>query len=257
MKIISYSDLHLEFKTEFIPPADTAADLMILAGDILTCTDYTPLSRFLQNWRKPVLYAMGNHEYYTRRPMHDEDRNFRQWLAAIHPNVTLLLDEAVTMSGVHFFGGTMWTDFDHGSPLAMLTAHRQMNDYRMISLSEGCRLTPAQTISLHEHYRQKLIAWFASPLAGPRVVISHHAPVINPETRHKDSPLYPAFVSCDMLPLIEQYQPALWVYGHTHECDDQRIRATRVISNQLGYPSRSSQPECPEFDPHGIPVDVG
>ena len=30
MKIISYSDLHLEFGTDFSPPLDTDADLMIL-----------------------------------------------------------------------------------------------------------------------------------------------------------------------------------------------------------------------------------
>jgi hypothetical protein len=32
MKIISYSDLYLEFGSNFIPPADTDADVMILAG---------------------------------------------------------------------------------------------------------------------------------------------------------------------------------------------------------------------------------
>lgn len=76
MKIICYSDLHFEFGWIFRPPADSDADLMILAGDIITCKDYTPLSRFLQNWQKLVLYVMGNHEYYTRRPMPEEERKF-------------------------------------------------------------------------------------------------------------------------------------------------------------------------------------
>ncbi len=80
MKIISCSDLHLEFGSNFMPPADTDADVMILAGDILTCKDYSPLSRFLKNWHKPVLYVMGNHEYYTRRPMTEEETSFRDWL---------------------------------------------------------------------------------------------------------------------------------------------------------------------------------
>ena len=59
VKIISYSDLHLEFGTDFRPPTDSDADVMILAGDIITCRDYTPLSYFLQDWHKPVLYVMG------------------------------------------------------------------------------------------------------------------------------------------------------------------------------------------------------
>ena len=39
----------------------------------------------------------------------------------------------------------------------------------------------------------------------------------------------------DMVEIVGTYKPALWVYGHTHECDDQMIRRTRIISNQLGY----------------------
>ncbi|MFN7226428.1 MAG: metallophosphoesterase [Holosporales bacterium] len=256
MKIISYSDLHLEFGSNFMPPADTNADVMILAGDIITCKDYSPLSRFLKNWHKPVLFVMGNHEYYTRRPMTEEKTSFRDWLKEQHPNVTLLLDENVTIDGVHFFGGTMWTDFDDGNPLAMLTAQQQMNDYQMIYTEAGHRLTPSQTVAMHQTYREKLIAWLEDEKNGSRVVISHHAPVINPHTQHKESPLQPAFNSLDMLEIIERYQPALWVYGHTHECDDQMIGATRVISNQSGYPSRQRQFECADFDPQGRMMEI-
>jgi predicted phosphodiesterase len=49
MKIISYSDLHLEFGTEFTPPKNSAADLMILAGDIITFKNYDLLARFLKD----------------------------------------------------------------------------------------------------------------------------------------------------------------------------------------------------------------
>lgn len=251
MKIITYSDLHLEFGTDFKPPADTDADLMILAGDIITCKDYSPLSRFLNDWEKPVLYVMGNHEYYTRRPMAEEDTGFRHWLEKYHPNVTLLLDESVTIEGMHFFGGTMWTDFDNENPLAMLSARQQMNDYRMIYAAENESLTPAQTVNLHQKYKERLITWLENGHEGQRVVISHHAPVRNPNTEYGDSPLQPAFNSLDMLPLIEKYQPALWVYGHTHECDDQRVGATRIISNQSGYPLRGGGHECKGFDPQG------
>jgi hypothetical protein len=55
--------------------------------------------------------------------------------------------------------------------------------------------------------------------------------------------------------IIETHQPALWVYGHTHECDDQTIGRTRIISNQLGYPSLGGV-ECKDFDDAGLPVEV-
>lgn len=256
MRIISYSDLHLEFGTDFHPPAVTDADVMILAGDIITFKDFEPLDRFLHGWRKPALYVTGNHEYYTYRSMQEGDAAFRQWLSERHPNVTLLQDESVTIDGVHFFGGSMWTDFANANPGAMMEAARQMNDYRCIMTAPGKLLRPDDTVRLHAAFAEKLLAWFDSDLTGPRVVVTHHAPVVNPNTKYGSSSLMPAFNSLDMLAVIEKYQPVLWVYGHTHECDDHRIGETRIISNQLGYPNRRGGFECVGFDREGLPVDV-
>ena len=229
---------------------------MILAGDIVTFRDYQPLDRILRRWQKPVLYVTGNHEYYTRKPMHEEDARFRAWLAREHPHVTLLLDEEVAIADVQFFGGTMWTDFNGGDRRAMENAQHGMNDFHLISTAEGHLFRPEDAIALHERFVAGLLAWFTKDLDGPRVVISHNAPALNPRTKYRDSPLWPAFNSLDMVKVIEQWQPALWVYGHTHECDDQTIGATRIISNQLGYPDRSGRFECPNFDPLGRPAAI-
>ena len=93
---------------------------MILAGDIITFKDFIPLDKFLTFWEKPVLYVPGNHEYYTQTPMEEDNIKFKKWLADNHPNVTLLLDEETSINGVHFFGGTMWTDFYKTDKHAML-----------------------------------------------------------------------------------------------------------------------------------------
>ena len=256
MKIITYSDLHLEFGSDWRPPYDVAGDVMVLAGYIITLENYHPLNRLLAGWSKPVLYVVGNHEFYTQRPMNEEIDNFRIWLENNHPNITLLLDEEINIGDVHFFGGTMWTNFNNANPLAMETARHQMNDFRLIKNSSGHLLTPGDTISFHEQFVERLTSWFEKDLIGPRVVISHHAPVINPNTQYRSSPLMPAFNALDMIKIIEKYQPALWVYGHTHECDDQMTGKTRIISNQLGYPRRAHGYECAAFDPNGKPVDV-
>ena len=42
-----------------------------------------------------------NHQYYTRSPMNEEDKRFKQWLITKHPHVKLLLDEEATL-GVSF-----------------------------------------------------------------------------------------------------------------------------------------------------------
>ena len=257
MRIITYSDLHLEFGSGWTLSPAVNGDVMILAGDIVTLRDYDPLDQLLQKWKKLVLYVTGNHEYYTQRPMNEEGKRFRAWLKARHPHVKLLLDEEVSLEGVNFFGGTMWTDFNGGDLRAMETARSQMNDYRLIYNADETPFTPADSIALHKNFASNLLNWFGKNLSGPRVVISHNAPVINPNSKYKGGPLTPAFNSLDMVEIIETHQPALWVYGHTHECDDQTIGRTRIISNQLGYPGNLGSFECKDFDEAGLPVEVG
>jgi predicted MPP superfamily phosphohydrolase len=89
MKLITYSDLHLEFGTNFKPTKDSEADLMILSGDIITFKNFKPLSDFLSDWKKPVLYVAGNHEYYTRSPMNNNEQDFCNYIAT-NPNITWL-----------------------------------------------------------------------------------------------------------------------------------------------------------------------
>lgn len=255
MKIITFSDLHLEFGIDFTVPEDSLADVMILAGDIITFCDYAPLSRFLESWHKPVIFVAGNHEYYTNTTMQDEAGKFQQWLVTAHPNVHFLEDQPITIDGVHFFGGTMWTDFLGGSEKVMLEARAQMNDFRLIRISGHISLTPHYTTKLHDQFVEKLMDWFKSPLQGKRVVVTHHAPVINPVTKYAGSLLAPAFNSTDMIDVIAQYQPDLWIYGHTHECDDHYRGKTRIISNQLGYQHHGGQYECENmFAPTGKPI---
>ena len=232
---------------------------MILAGDIITLKDYDPLDRLLQSWKKPVLYVTGNHEYYTQSPMNHGDNKFRAWLEGNHPNTKLLLDEEVSIGGVNFFGGTMWTDFNGADRRAMEIARSQMNDFRPIWLiynPDQTSFRPTDAVALHNNFTAKLLNWFDKDLSGPRVVISHNAPVINPNTKFKGSPLMPAFNSLDMVKIIENRQPALWVYSHTQECDDQTIGKTRIISNQLGIPDQFGGFECKDFDRAGVPVDI-
>ncbi len=256
MRIITYSDLHLEFGPAWKFRPDANVDVMILAGDIITLRDYGPLDRLLRKWKKPVLYVTGNHEYYTQKPMNEEENNFRAWLESEHPQVKLLLDEEAGVGGVNFFGGTMWTDFNGGDLRAMKTAQDQMNDFRLIRNPDRTPFRPADAVALHKNFVSKLLNWFDKELDGPRVVISHNAPVIHPNSKYKGLPLTAAFSSLDMVRVIELYQPSLWIYGHTHECNDQTIGRTRIISNQLGYPGRSGTFECEDFDETGLPMDL-
>ena len=145
VRIITYSDLHLEFGSGWMLPPDGNGDVHDhCAGDIVTLRDYEPLDQILRKWKKTsplcdgkprILHAAAN----ERRV----DNRFKAWLEDRHPHVKLLLDEEVSIEGVNFFGGTMWTDFNGGDLRAMETARSRMNDYRLIYNPDETPFTPA------------------------------------------------------------------------------------------------------------------
>lgn len=232
MKILIYSDLHLEFGDNFRIPSDIDADILILAGDIITFNNFQPLYKFLKDWRKPVIFVAGNHEYYTKESMSKGEKDFYNFIKESQPNITWLRspNESIRFDDVEFFGDTMWTDFNKSDPIAMLKAY-SMNDYRMIY--DIGRLRPEHTVRKHEYFRYCLEEWLKKNEGKKRVVISHHAPVENPKSKYKGSKLTPAFVATDMLEIIEKYQPDCWVYGH---CLDQESE----ILTERGWQSRET-----------------
>lgn len=68
------------------------------------------------------------------------------------------------------------------------------------------------------------------------------------------------------MPLIEKYQPTLWIHGHTHEKADYMIGNTRIVSNPRGYNRETlygrrgcdedSNPEVKEFDSYGLGIII-
>lgn len=255
MKIITYSDLHLEFGHGWNIPKNVKGDVLILAGDIITFSNYVPLQQLLSEWNKPVIYIAGNHEYYTQRPIYQENEEFKKWLSEELPQVSFLVNETISIEGTHFFGGTMWTDFNNDA-MAMLHAQNTMNDFRLIYSEDVDRLTPEHTVKLHESFVTNLKKWFDQKLPGKHIIISHHAPILNYNSQYKNSPLIPAFNSLDMVDIINKHQPDYWIHGHTHECDEQKIGKTKIISNQLGYPNGLGRYECLDFDPNGKIIEI-
>ena len=65
----------------------------------------------------------------------------------------LLLDEEVSIGGVNFFGGTMWTDFSGGDLRATETAQDQMNDSRVIGNPDQTHFSSADAVALHKKLR--------------------------------------------------------------------------------------------------------
>jgi len=235
MKLHILSDLHTEF-SDFDPP-DTNADVVVLAGDIGVGTGGSEWgARHFPE--APVVYVPGNHEYYG----HDIAISDRL-KAAAPANTHVLNNDAFELDGVRFLGSTLWTDFRlYGEGAAWFSrqrAKRLIDDFS--SIRNGERLfTPEDSVELHESSKAWLVGQLEKEFEGPTVVVTHHLPATpSIAQEYANDDLNPAFAS-RLEDVIERYQPALWIHGHTHVPCDYDICGTRIVCNPRGYPSEYS-----------------
>lgn len=245
MKLHVLADLHLEFGTVEIPPTD--ADVVLCAGDVHTGTKGLEWIKTRFEGR-PVIYVLGNHEFY-----HESIPGLTQQLMSVADRTSfhVLENRTVVLDGWTFFGCTLWTDFElkGNSQTSMLVAEETMNDYRIVRYGAANRtLRASNTRQLH----LESVAWLRRelPLHDPTrtIVVTHHAPSGRSEApAHANSPLSPAFAS-NLDALVAESGIPLWLHGHTHYNVDYRLGATRVLTNQRGYP----QEACAAFNPRMV-----
>ena len=245
MKIHILCDLHVEFG-DFVPPV-VGADVVVLAGDIHV-KNHGLQWIFDQNFEVPVLYVLGNHEFYREifPGLIDQLK-----VEAEGTNVRILENDAVEIGGYRFFGCTFWSDMallndQHNSSTA---AAKIMNDYRLIHLSKTSRqLAPSDTKAWHTKSVRKLTEFFKAGEPQRSIVVTHHAPSIQSIVeRYRVHPVSAAFAS-NMDDFIREHQPPLWIHGHTHESFDYRIGKTRIVCNPRGYASKAENKEFrPDF----------
>lgn len=245
MRLHILADLHIEFGPVELP--DTNSDVVVLAGDVDVGAKGLEWVRSHFPSR-PVVYVLGNHEFYHHNlPGLTESLQHEAEGSHIH----LLENASVELAGFTFLGCTLWTDFalSPDPQKSIAKAERFMNDYRLIRFGATNRVLRAEdTIGLHKNS----VAWLRSELVrhdpARTIVVTHHGPSARSEAPgYANSPLSPSFVS-DLDQLVEQSGVPLWIHGHTHYNVDYRIGATRVLTNQRGYP----QETCAGFDPRMV-----
>lgn len=231
------SDMHLEFSPFGL---ESDGNVLILAGDILVA-DYmtrgadSPYTRkvvptynkFMEQARANydhVLMVMGNHEHY-----HGDISKSAGIIRTAYPWLTLLDNQYVDIEGTRFFGGTMWTDFDKGNPLAMMFAADGMNDFRLIK-NKHKRFRPADALEHWKFFVKELSKAYVPDM----VVVSHHAPSFSSvNLRYAGSPLNAAYAS-DMTDFLLEHK-LTWVHGHMHHTNKYHIGNSLVVSNPRGY----------------------
>ena len=247
MKIQYFSDVHNEMNTTFLYQK-TDADVVVMAGDI--DIGNAGLRWALENIKdKPVLYVLGNHEFYTNR-YPDLISQLKQECAGTH--VSVLEKDTVTIEGVHFHGCSLWTDYAFNNQVLRDQAICQamMSDYSYIIDAEtGKKLLPEQTVKLH----QASLEWLEQSLmrhSGEcNVVITHHAPnpLSLPEHRRRGS-IAAAYVT-NLSAFITQHAPTLWIHGHCHKVSRYAIGNCTVVCNPGG-----SGDYVDSFDPEACVV---
>ena len=232
LKLHILCDLHVEFG-DFVPP-DVGADVIILAGDVHV-QDRGLQWIFDQEFGVPVIYVLGNHEFYREKFPGLIDK---LKLEAKGTNVYVLENDFVDIRGYRFYGCTLWSDLElfGNRHLASIAAAEAMNDYRLIRLSKTYKkLLPKDTRVWHHRSIQRLSEFLNGGNPGRSVVVTHHAPsLMSIADRYRNDPVTPAFAS-NMDDFILKHQPVLWVHGHTHESFDYRIGKTRVVCNPRRY----------------------
>lgn len=248
MRIRLLSDLHTEFDDHCYDPGWVDCDVVVLAGDIGVGIEGI-------RWAKetfpdcPVLYLMGNHEYYGYEyfALLERARRF-----ADGSNVRVLENESCVIGGVRFLGCTLWSNFNlypGMQRISMEMSARYISDYRYIRRNPLEALQPPDTLRFHNASIEWMQSELSRPFKGKTVVLSHHSPTpLGSDPKFDGDDLTPYF--CSDLRHLLRPPVDLWLFGHTHWCMDQiaGTHGTRVVANQRGY-RVAGRAESAAFDP--------
>lgn len=229
------SDLHIEFPENkaFLKknPLKPVGDILVLAGDIVpfaVLDKHLDFFNYLSDNFENTYWIAGNHEYYYS-DLAERSGVFHE---KIKENVHLLNNCAITNGNVELLFTTLWSKI---SPANQWQIFNSMNDFRLIKNQDDI-LSIELYNQLHSECLQFLQESLTSSKAEKRVVITHHVPTfMNYPDAYKGDALNEAF-GVELFDFIEQNQPDLWIYGHTHgNVSDFNIEKTSLVTNQLGY----------------------
>ena len=233
MKVQVLSDLHIEFEDYDLENNDS--DVLILAGDIHV-KDKGVLWALEHVENKPVLYVLGNHEYYGKA--------YPKLVGSLKgivkgTNVQILEKDTVAIDGVNFFGCTLWTDFElFGDPrLAGYECQQIMTDFKKIRVSPNfSKLRSLDVAAIHRQSMQWLKAELEKHRDETNVVITHHGPSPMSLPGGRENDISSAAYVSRLESVIEQYNPIYWVHGHLHNSSSYRVGGCTVVCNPRGYP---------------------
>ena len=256
MRCHYFSDLHLE--SQDFSPALPQGEVLIIAGDLCHARCLAPgandrygieqrsrtlrfIDRTLANFAH-VLLVPGNHEHY--------DGVFDETAELLRSNlagVTVLDNSSVVIDGIHFFGTTLWTDFDRRSQACMDGVRRRCGEFFFVKKKRGdaadrlacSKFQPEDALAAFDSSWQALQRHLTATPTARTVVVSHHAPsLVGLNAAHSLNGLDGAFASDLDGKLAGWPSIATWVHGHTHVRRSYRVGSTMVHTNCRGFEGR-------------------
>lgn len=253
-----YSDTHLDFdlgKRPYIsanmvwaPSAlpDDLDSILILAGDLwhnnmafkVLADGMSWISEVAKRFEH-VIVVLGNHDYWGLS-LQSAVRKAKEALALL-PNVTLLEQSAVTLSGVKFVGGTLWTDYGR-NPHAMHVGRQIINDFKYTTFGDTRvrrKLRPEDLFEVHRQTAKFIFNNCQADFPGQKVVVvTHMAPhELSIDPRYaRDHMLNLSYYS-DLSESVRTHckDVQLWIHGHIHLPANYMLYNVHVMSNPRGY----------------------
>ena len=250
MKLQILSDLHIDSYTRQSHPAGhipkTDADIVLVAGDTANSAHGMPwLQEQAARLQVPLITIAGNHEYFNEDVLSFDKKlaNWDNYDAASNEGLRVLQCQYMDIGDIRILGCTLWTDYQYqATEETMSDAMLFMRDYSQIYAGE-LMFSPEISVRIHKAHRQWLQQALitAKALGKKTVVMTHHSiSALSVSEKYAKLPSNAAFVSDLSGWMHEDWAPALWVHGHTHEAFDYRIGHTRVIVNPRAYPNEVS-----------------
>ncbi|HRO15622.1 MAG TPA: DUF3418 domain-containing protein, partial [Paracoccus sp. (in: a-proteobacteria)] len=215
-------------------------DLLIHAGDLAHCAagEWKPaLDELARAFPGVPLHLLpGNHDYCGGTL---EDGMLA--LTAAAQGAAFAQKSVILTGGARILTCTLWTDFamwgEDARDQAMERATWIMPEYAAVQHPQtGDLIRPADLVAMHRDHLNWLEKQLAEDFDGPTIVVTHHCP--HPSAAGPADLVSAAFAS-DLSETIQRFQPAAWLFGHTHRPLSAQVGRTLVHNVSLGYPDEA------------------
>lgn len=224
--------------------------VLVLAGDLWVDNrpfvrrhnTYTSWMEYVAHRFHSVVVVLGNHDYWGGSIHRATDKAKESIEETGIKNVYLLENDTVIIGDMKFTGGTLWTDYNNGDPITMLSGPRTMADYDRIQAGTGSirrGVKPQDMLTSHvktlEHIKENAKRDYPEQKV---IVVTHMAPSFRSITPgYERETITNHFYYSDLEPVIGNlsFEADYWFHGHVHSCHDYMLDRTRVICNPRGY----------------------